>query len=485
MGFSLEVDEKELNVQGSIDSIQFENYGGPHAVIESAHAITNIGTELGTEVSKDILNPSVIKPQAKYSLIHAVDNSDAQGLEADILVLNENAAVDHIRNLRRIVTGYLQAAYGYNAEDAGTIAVYVTIYNAVYRGQIETFRERYSPAVMKYLEADKVGLSTDWRDWAGKTQIVIPLNDIQSDLSAVDTTTISDDNVVEALRKEPEGTKSVAARENMADLKEREAATANTRAQEAQKNATQQRAKGNTPAAERSGKAAQTQQRLADRKAVEAKSERTVIQGDKSAVKAKPVPETKNNVTGLFVSDETKNLYTLITVDGKTGAVITRSPVKQIRGKSAVFTVTNCSFPGDDGNTAAYPQMYLAVCGLNEGNSAVRLCLIDAQRLELCRQSQEVLADNTEIAASASTFYVVFQSGSQYLVGAYDKNVNLIAQSTVPVSPSSPLNIIPEGLMVTDSEGLPRLLNLTNLQEVWSTKNSSKISSDSSSAPEK
>ena len=218
---------------------------------------------------------------------------------------------------------------------------------------------------------------------------------------------------------------------------------------------------------------------------MEAKSERTVIQGDKSAVKAKPVPETKNNVTGLFVSDETKNLYTLITVDGKTGAVITRSPVKQIRGKSAVFTVTNCSFPGDDGNTVAYPQMYLAVCGLNEGNSAVRLCLIDAQRLELCRQSQEVLADNTEIAASASTFYVVFQSGSQYLVGAYDKNVNLIAQSTVPVSPSSPLNIIPEGLMVTDSEGLPRLLNLTNLQEVWSTKNSSKISSDSSSAPEK
>ena len=72
MGFSLEVDEKELNVQGSIDSIQFENYGGPHAVIESARAITNIGTELGTEVSKDILNPSVIKPQAKYSLIHAI-----------------------------------------------------------------------------------------------------------------------------------------------------------------------------------------------------------------------------------------------------------------------------------------------------------------------------------------------------------------------------------------------------------------------------
>ena len=107
---ALNVDEVELKVPGSVDSVQFENYGGPHAHIDSAQAIVNIGAGLGRHVALDVDLTEYYEPSAKYSLIHVVDPSVSEGRDADILVLNENAGVDHIKNLRRIVTGFLQAA---------------------------------------------------------------------------------------------------------------------------------------------------------------------------------------------------------------------------------------------------------------------------------------------------------------------------------------------------------------------------------------
>ncbi|MBR6154665.1 MAG: hypothetical protein IKQ43_09565, partial [Treponema sp.] len=255
--FALNVDEVELKVPGSVDAVQFENYGGPHAHIDTADAIVNIGAELGRDVAADLEKSEYYRPNAKYSLIHVVDPSVTEGRDADILILNETAGVDHIKNLRRIVTGFLQAAYNYSREDAEVIATYVTVYNAVYRQQIQVFQERYKPAVLSYLDADKVGLSTNWEDWAGKTQIVIPLNDVNSGISVVDTTTISDDKVVEALRQEED--KAIEVREDMTDLKQREATSATEKAQEAQKDATVQRNAGNTEQATQSAKTAITQ----------------------------------------------------------------------------------------------------------------------------------------------------------------------------------------------------------------------------------
>ena len=139
--FSLEVNQGELESAGD-DSIQFENFGGPYLVIESADAITNIGTELGLAVAEDVLTPITVHPEGKYTLVHAIDSENKSKLSADILILNADAGVDHIKNLRRITTGFLSAAYGYSKEDAETLSVFITIYNAVYRNQIEQFSEK-------------------------------------------------------------------------------------------------------------------------------------------------------------------------------------------------------------------------------------------------------------------------------------------------------------------------------------------------------
>ena len=95
--FSVEVNKTELE-EGQSDAVQFENYGGAHTTIDSAAAIIGIGTALGDELARDLENPQAIQPYAKYSLYHVV-GSDEDGLDADILFLNETAGVDHIDNL--------------------------------------------------------------------------------------------------------------------------------------------------------------------------------------------------------------------------------------------------------------------------------------------------------------------------------------------------------------------------------------------------
>jgi len=464
--FALNVDEVELKVPGSVDSVQFENYGGPHAHIDTAEAIVNIGAGLGRHVALDVDATEYYEPRAKYSLIHVVDPSVAEGRDADILVLNENAGVDHIKNLRRIVTGFLQAAYDYNREDAETIATFVTVYNAVYRNQISVFQERYKPAVVAYLDEDKVGLSTNWEDWAGKTQIVIPLNGMQAGLSVVDTTTITDEKVIEAMRQEED--KAIEVRENMTDIKEREAAGATERAQEAQKEAAQERKEGNVEEAKQAAAVASEEQKIADRKNMEVRKESQAIEADKAVLngEAVPVVDKSSYLTGLFVVDGSRDLYTLITVDGKNGDIILRSPVKQIKGKT-VYIVDNISLDYE-GETKLYDKMFLAVCGVNDGHSAIRLCLIDSETLELRNQSAQILSENTEFLSHANNYYVVVQGDDgSCQVASFDKNLKLLSRSELSVSPSTPLYEISAGLLVTDDTGNPRLLDYASLNQIW------------------
>ena len=67
---------------------------------------------------------------------------------------------------------------------------------------MDTFRNKYKDAVTKNLSADKAGLALSYRDWPGKSQIVIPLSDAANGgLSTIDTSIISDKQVVQSMRE--------------------------------------------------------------------------------------------------------------------------------------------------------------------------------------------------------------------------------------------------------------------------------------------
>ena len=218
--FSLEVNKTELQ-SADMDTVVFENYAGPYDVINTIAEIRAIGSRLAPPIARNPDRPVNSGDPARYYVIHAVDPSESGKLDADIFIIGPGAGVDHINNVRRIIGAYLEAAYDYSRADADTIATFVTVYNAVYRGNLDAYRAKYKDAVTKNLTADKAGIALTYREWAGKTQIVIPLSDLTGGLSTVDTSTISDRQVVKSMQEDED--MGIDSRKAMVDIKEREA----------------------------------------------------------------------------------------------------------------------------------------------------------------------------------------------------------------------------------------------------------------------
>ena len=492
---ALEVDEPELRVTGS-ETIEFINYVGPHKVIDSLAAIKAIGSDMGKTIVPE--KASTAGNKNKYYVVHAVDASENGKLDADILFIGPNATVDHIVNLRRIISAYLSSAYGYSEKDADTLAVFVTVYNAVYRGKYDVYQSKYKNAVMKHLSADNCGLSVNYKDWPGKSEIVIPLYDISGGLSTVDTSVISDSNVVSSMKEDDD--KNVESRKDMVDLKERESEQASNKAQSAQKTAAEEQKKLNetkkeateaqkkadtakkeaekNPTAENQKKAeeaqkqadekkeevkeqekkteeakqeAKEQQELADKKQTEAQSERKEIAKDQQEVQEKEAAEAKMpSEYGIMLSDEKALLSRLVRFNTETGEIIKKSPVTEIRNRT-IYAL------GDE---------FIAVAGEDAGNAAIKLVTIDQVNMEITSESNETLAPDSVLIRDGNDFYCVIADGSDWKVGKFDSNLILKLKSDVNVKSSTPITITDSGVVVTDSQGHLRLLNKADLKSI-------------------
>ncbi|MDR0568377.1 MAG: hypothetical protein LBG87_04140 [Spirochaetaceae bacterium] len=220
---SAQVNQSELN-KGQQGQIEFQNYTGqtPAGQINTRSQIRDIGYPLGTAIKGGSQRSG---QNNRYYVIHAQTNTpEGDKLDADILGLGAGVGVDHIRNLRLIIQGYLEGAYNYSAADAALLSEYITIYNAVFRGNRGYFNTVYKSAVMQYLTPPaNIGLSTRYTEWPGRTLIVIPLgNSTAGSLSAIDTSSLTGSSVIDEMRRtdEDEGAER---RTAMADLKDREA----------------------------------------------------------------------------------------------------------------------------------------------------------------------------------------------------------------------------------------------------------------------
>ncbi len=262
---ALEVNKSELESAGNVDAVVFRNYSGPHSVINTIEEIRAIGTGLGKTVKSSDMGKVIRSGSSdRYAVIHAVDPSTKEKLDADIFIIGKNATVDHITNLRRIIAAYLSAAYGYSDRDASTIATFVTVYNAVYRGNMDVFASKYKKIVTDNISAGKVGISTNYEEWPGNTQLIIPLYDLNGGLSTIETSVISDKQVIKSLQEDED--KSLEARKDMVDIKEREAENADEKVKAVQKEAdvANSNLKENQKKSAEANKAAQTAQTNAD-----------------------------------------------------------------------------------------------------------------------------------------------------------------------------------------------------------------------------
>jgi hypothetical protein len=467
--FAQNVDEGELeSVAGR--TIEFINYVGPYARIDSAEDIRAIGRSLGLAVRGGAGRSGEL---GRYYVIHAVDPSVPAGLDADILILGEGARVDHIRNLRRIIAGYLEGAYAYSAADADTLAVFITIYNAVYRGDLGYFGAKYKPVVTRELGATNAGLALRWDEWAGRSRIVIPLTSRAAPgvIGSVDSTPITDKPTVESLKKEDpqaaieerrdvvdikerdveqekaaieeERQRIAAQEESLADEKaEREAQAAAERTDAARDGqaeqgpgqeaslVTSEEAKAEEEAIAQKEAAIEAQkEELAKREeSVAAKEEeiaadrQAIAQDQKEAIAGEVQSAAQREAAGVVLfelMDPNQPLARIVLVDIKTGETLRKSELNTIRTATVV----------DLGGA------YAAVAGQATGTGgAVRLVRVEkADYAKVIQGADDVFAD-TQLWKFGSSLYAVTKKGSGWAIGRFDPATLELKASSAPVS---------------------------------------------------
>lgn len=507
--FALEVSRTELDSASNPDVIEFINYTGPYTVINTKAQIAAIGSELGEIIAgKESLTAGA---ESRYHIIHAIDDTEG-ALDADILVLGDGVGVDHIRNLRTIIAAYLTAAYNYSESDASTLATFITVYNAVYRGKLDEVKGKYKQVVLDNLKPEIFGLSVNFEDWPGKTQIVIPLHDPDREgLSIIDTTLITDDSVIDSMREED--SRGVDERKNMVDLKEREADEAYEIAQQAQKDAVAaqkdaedakaaakeaedariradeeaaaaREAAVNNPddeeafkealekdraakkaadeeaaakkaeeeaaaVAAQKAKEAAEEQKFSDKKRTETLAERSDIAADQQKnLDEERAALNMKTVWGQKLVDSANGFSSIVYIDIDTGLVVRESPVTLIRNRTVIQLDT----------------VFAAIAG-KKGlkNSSIKLVLIDGISMEICAQAAEDAAENAELIYQEGFLWTVISTDSGFHLAKYSTDLKLVASSSEAVIDSTPINVTESGIVVTAKDGTVLLLDKENL----------------------
>ncbi len=518
---AIEVDKPEIDSTKN-KQIEFINYEGTHNEVDTVEAIRGIGTSLGSAARTGRAGSA-----SRYMVIHCVDASVKEGLDADIFIVGKNASVDHINNLRLMIAGYLQAAYNYSRKDAVTIAHFVTIYNAVYRNQMGVFKQKYKSVVLSELTEGKAGLALKYDQWPGQTQIVIPLSDkrLAGTISSVDTKSISDKKVVGKM-KEEDG-KDIEKRKEMVNLKERESKAAEKRAIEEKKEAAkkEKQAKKDKQAADKKEKDAAKKKKDADEakkkaektgsdedkkiaeqkqkeseeaekeaeeakekaeqtskeaeeKAEEAKEDEALAQekDDEAQAERKDIASDSQRIVeekkaekkaeeyaaidsaiagyGLKVVEKGLMLSELVLLDLKTENELKTSSINTIRGRNIFIVGKNL----------------MAIAGTKSGDAVIALVLIDAKSLEIVKQSEENIAEESLLVKHENSYYAVVDKGGKYFIGRYNDNIELQASSAIEVSPYTPITVGDKGLLVQDANNVIRLLKFTDLTNIVATE---------------
>ncbi|WKC90237.1 P83/100 family protein [Borreliella finlandensis] len=197
-----EVDREKLKDFVNMD-LEFVNYKGPYDSTNTYEQIVGIGEFLARPLTNSNSNSSYY---GKYFINRFIDDQDKKA-SVDVFSIGSKSELDSILNLRRILTGYLIKSFDYDRSSAELIAKVITIYNAVYRGDWDYYKGFYIEAALKSLTKENAGLSRVYSQWAGKTQIFIPLKkdilsgNIESD---IDIDSLVTDKVVAALLSENE-----------------------------------------------------------------------------------------------------------------------------------------------------------------------------------------------------------------------------------------------------------------------------------------
>jgi len=500
-GFA-QVDRDELQ---DLPPVVFINYEGPHTRLDTREEIRQLGVVLGQQVSaresgnaaaqaamsaeerRQFTDRYETGAQNRYFIIHCVSAPDGRKLDADILGLGVDTGVDHIRNLRVIIQGYLQAAYNYSARDALLLAEYITIYNAVYRGNWDYFTDRYKTQVIGNLTRERAGLSIRYDEWPGRTLIVIPLG--HGGLSSVDTAVISDARVIEEMRREDD--QGLPQRRDMVDLMEREAAQAERQARQEQQQVRQEERQ----VAQERREVAQERQRIQEaqqagritQEEAARREEQLVIREDRIAEREEAIQERREAAERLeeFAERRTEDAQlqreeiardqqNVIAQEpsGVLGVTIEKTSPTQM-GRIVRLNAAN----GLEIRRSALDTIHtrtmtliggriIAIAGEARGHGAVRLVEINPTALDMAKQGDDDIKAGSLLWVNGSDIYAIVVDSDKYYLGRFNTNLEIQAKSEVQVHADCGVTIQQGRLLTQRPNGSALALNPSDLSEI-------------------
>jgi hypothetical protein len=333
--------------------------------------------------------------------------------------------------------------------------------------------------------------------------MLIPLG--HGGLSSIDTTTISDSRVIEQLRMEED--QGVPLRQEMVDLKEREAEEAAQQAQTQREEITREERQiteeRTQTAQERQDisqerqavqedleagriteeEARQRQQELdtreqeteerelalarrdeeleqhreeaqrledfAEQKTEEAQQEREGIAADQQAV---IVQETTGGVFGITIERVNPPMGRLVRLNPATGGELRRSPLDTVHTRTVTFI----------------GGRILAIAGEATGRGAVRLIEINQTNLEMAKQGDDDIRTGSLLWVNGNDLYAITAEpgNNNCLLGRFDTNLVLQAKSAVRVHPEASVTIQQGRLLTQREDGSPLILNPADLTEI-------------------
>lgn len=503
--FSQSLDEGELKKR-SFDSIEFTNYQGPHAYLNTREEILGIGRSLAAGVAS---SPRFALGN-KYAVVRIYQPEDPR-LSADILALLPDAGVDHIRNLNLIVAGYLETALKYPLPTALLLADFITRYNAFYRGNLEYVTQTYAVGVHAEVTAENVGLSTVFSQWAGRSRILIPLASTvaRGDRGMVDADVISAPEVVQDLKEEPQGLEQL---KELTNLKEEEIAREQEAIAQAEENldkreqeiilrmeegektpatATGEGTPGTptgpeAPATGEPGKlgtetspAAELAKIQEERQALEEKKEQVAQREENLQQARQDIAQTENKrleeekktpaaaqtpaaaaapagppppdaLAYLSITDNEGQFAQPVLLDAASGKVLQRSSLNTVRSRQMV----------------SLGSSYLVVAGRSEGAGTVKLFTLAQDSLKTLLESKVEAAPQSRLLVSGSQFYGVYKDAQGlWKAGLFGPDLSVVATSEEEVLPGTLVELKGSQLILQGKNGAVLRLNSKTLKK--------------------
>ena len=496
-----QVNQAEMD---NLGTVEFINYVGPYTRIDTLAQIRAIGFNLGQTIRAGNAESGDLR---RYFIINSISPPDGTKLDADIVGLGVDTAVDHIRNLRLIIQGYLESAYQYTPNDAALLAEFITVYNAVYRGDWDFFVSRYKNPVIDNLTAERAGLSIRYDEWPGQTLMLVPMGTgLGGPLSAIDTAAISDQRVIEQLRQEPD--MSIDQRRDLVNLIEREADEAGQQAAIARETIQQEEARiaqerqiaeqqqeaarqqqeqiaqereqpgadlaaldqqaleaaqqeqeaqerqeeldGQQQTLDEQRDLAERQEAFAEQRTEEAQQQRQQIaQDQQTLIDQEPPAVAAGGILGASILTPISSLGRIVFVDPNTGMETRRSPLTSVD----VRTITQID------------NRLLAIAGEARGSAAIRLVEINASTLEMVKQGDDDIAQGSLIWVNGQDIYAITSTDGNLYMARFNNDLVLQARSSAAVHPFASLLFAGELIVTQRDNGSALLLNARDLTE--------------------